>query len=67
MTKRAETLRYCWGISGKAQVQTGRFTLCTIMTWLHGNCQTYLRAQTLSLAINHTFMQVGVYPSVTLK
>lgn len=22
---------------------------------------------TLSLAINHTFMQVGVYPSVTLK
>ena len=53
--------------SGKVQVQTWRFTSCTIATWLQLQLADRPEGTTLSLAINHTFMQVGVYPSVKLN
>lgn len=58
-SSKAETLsRQCRGIWGKGQVPTG--SLLYAPSW-HDSMAT------LSLTINHTFMQVVVYPSVTLK
>lgn len=63
--KQTET---CWRVSGKGLVQTGRLPSRSLVTQLHSNRPADLPEVTaLSLAINHTFMQVGVYPSVTLK